>query len=186
MTLPRVIEVLAPGVWVGPAADHVTLAYDDRHRRRIALTGDHGLRALLDLPDAILLSGGAGLRLDDGRILEVRAQSEPLMEVRAADTASLLRLAWHIGNRHLTAQIEPDRILIRFDPVIAGMLTGLGASVSRTDAPFEPEGGAYGGRHTAHQHDHGHEHGHEHGHGQGRDHDHGRGRHEPARGDDES
>jgi urease accessory protein len=160
LTLSRVIEVLAPGAWVGPAADHVTLAYDDRHRRRISLAGDHGLRALLDLPDAVLLAGGAGLRLEDGRILEVRAQTEPLLEVTATDAATLLRLAWHIGNRHLTAQIEADRILIRFDHVIAGMLTGLGATVSHVDAPFEPEGGAYGGRHTAH--DHAHEPGHDH------------------------
>jgi len=158
LTTPRVIEVLAPDAWVGPAADQVTLGYDDRHRRRITLTGDHGLRALLDLPEAVLLAGGAGLRLDDGRILEVRARAEPLMEVTAADTASLMRLAWHIGNRHLTAQIEASRILIRFDHVIAGMLTGLGATVRRVDAPFEPEGGAYGGRHTAHDHDHGHVH----------------------------
>jgi len=160
LTQARVTEVLEPGVWTGPPADHVTLSYDDRHRRRIALTGDHGVRALLDLPHAILLAGGSGLRLEDGRILEVRAQIEPLLEVRAQNAASLLRLAWHIGNRHLSAQIEPDRILIRLDHVIAAMLTGLGATVTQIEAPFDPEGGAYGGRHTSH--DHGHDHGHDH------------------------
>ncbi len=158
--LARVTEILAPGAWSDPPADHVTLDYDDRHRRRITLTGDHGLRALLDLPRAQLLPGGAGLRLDDGRILEVRARIEPLLAVRAKDAASLLRLAWHIGNRHLTAQIEPDRILIRRDHVIALMLTGLGATVTEVDAPFDPEGGAYGDRPVAH--DHGHDHGHHH------------------------
>jgi urease accessory protein len=147
---------LAPGAWRGPAADHVTLSYDDRHRRRITVTGDHGVRALLDLPHAVLLAGGSGLKLDDGRIVEVRAQVEPLLEVRAKDAASLLRLAWHIGNRHLTAQIEPDRILIRLDHVIAIMLAGLGATVTEVQAPFDPEGGAYGGRHIAHDHDHEH------------------------------
>ncbi len=156
MTPARVIDVLAPGAWRGPPADHVTLSYDDRHRRRITVTGDHGVRALLDLPHAILLPGGAGLLLEDGRIVEVRARIEPLLEVRAKDAASLLRLAWHIGNRHLSAQIEPDRILIRLDHVIAIMLAGLGATVTEIEAPFDPEGGAYGGRHTAH--DHGHEH----------------------------
>jgi urease accessory protein len=160
LTPSRVIDVLEPGAWSGPPADHVTLSYDDRHRRRITLTGDHGVRALLDLPHAILLVGGSGLRLEDGRILEVRAQTEPLLEVRAQDTASLLRLAWHIGNRHLSAQIEPDRILIRLDHVIASMLAGLGARVTEIEAPFDPEGGAYGGRHTAH--DDGHGHGHDH------------------------
>jgi len=155
---------LAPGAWRGPAADHVTLSYDDRHRRRITLTGDHGVRALLDLPYAVLLAGGSGLQLDDGRILEVRARVEPLLEVRAKDTAGLLRLAWHIGNRHLTAQIEPDRILIRLDHVIAIMLTGLGAIVTEIEAPFDPEGGAYGGRHTAHDHGHDHAASHDHEH----------------------
>jgi urease accessory protein len=147
LTQARVTEVLEPGVWTGPPADHVTLS-------------DHGVRALLDLPHAILLAGGSGLRLEDGRILEVRAQIEPLLEVRAQNAARLLRLAWHIGNRHLSAQIEPDRILIRLDHVIAAMLTGLGATVTQIEAPFDPEGGAYGGRHTSH--DHGHDHGHDH------------------------
>ncbi len=158
---------MAPGAWSGPPADHVTLSYDDRHRRRITLTGHHGIRALLDLPYAILVAGGSGLLLDDGRILEVRARIEPLLEVRAKDAASLLRLAWHIGNRHLTAQIEPDHILIRRDHVIAVMLTGLGATVTEIEAPFDPEGGAYGGRHTAHDH-----HEHDHGHAASHDHDH--------------
>jgi urease accessory protein len=163
LTSSRVIDVLAPGAWHEPPADHVTLSYDDRHRRRITVTGDHGVRALLDLPHAVLLAGGAGLLLEDGRILEVRARIEPLLEVRAKDAASLLRLAWHIGNRHLSAQIEPDRILIRLDHVIAIMLTGLGATVTEIEAPFDPEGGAYGGRHIAH--DHGHDHAAPHDHG---------------------
>ncbi len=166
MTPARVIDVLAPGAWSGPPADHVTLSYDDRHRRRIILTGDHGVEALLDLPHAVLLAGGSGLRLEDGRILEVRAQIEPLLEVRAPDASSLLRLAWHIGNRHLSAQIEPDRIVIRLDHVIAAMLSGLGATVTQIEAPFDPEGGAYGGRHAPHDHGHDHPAAHDH------DHDH--------------
>jgi urease accessory protein len=170
LTPARVIEVLAPGAWRGPPADHVTLSYDDRHRRRITVTGDHGLRALLDLPHAILLAGGSGLLLEDGRIVEVRARIEPLLEVRAENAASLLRLAWHIGNRHLSAQIEPDRILIRMDHVIALMLTGLGANVTEIQAPFDPEGGAYGGRHTSH--DHGQDLGHDHGQDQAAPHGH--------------
>ncbi len=158
MTPSRVIDVLSPGAWRGPPDDSVTLSYDDRHRRRMAVTGDHGVRALLDLPHAVLLAGGAGLLLEDGRILEVRAQIESLLEVRTEDAASLLRLAWHIGNRHLSAQIEPDRILIRLDHVIAAMLTGLGATVTQIEAPFDPEGGAYGGGHVPHDHDHDHDH----------------------------
>ncbi len=161
----RVVDVLSPGAWSGPVADHITLDYDGRHRRRIVLTADHGARFLLDLPHSRLLPGGAALELEDGRLIAVVARREDLLEVKAADTAALLRLAWHIGNRHLTAQVEAARILIRRDPVIAAMLQGLGASVREVVEPFDPEGGAYGGAHQGHDHgqDHGHDH-HPHGH----------------------
>ncbi len=152
---PRVVEVLEPGQAGGAIADHVTLDYDGRHRRRIVLTADHGTRFLLDLPRSRLLPGGARLKLEDGRLIEVVARREPLLEIRAAPGATLPRLAWHIGNRHLTAQVEADRILIRRDHVIAAMLRGLGASVREIEAPFDPEGGAYGDAH-AHPHDHAH------------------------------
>jgi urease accessory protein len=109
----------------------------------------------------------------------VVAAREPLMEVKARDGAALLRLAWHIGNRHLAAQISPERILIRRDPVIAAMLQGLGAHLADIEGPFDPEGGAYGGAHQAHDHAHGDQahggHAHAHAHG---DHDHHS--HEPA------
>ncbi|HUO23261.1 MAG TPA: urease accessory protein UreE [Caulobacteraceae bacterium] len=160
----RIVEVLEPGCWNGPIADHVTLDYEGRHRRRIVLTTDHGARILLDLPHSRLLPGGAGLMLEDGRKVMVIAAREPLMQVQARDASALLRLAWHIGNRHLAAQIEPDRILIRRDPVIAAMLRGLGARLSEVEAPFDPEGGAYGGAHQAHDHGHPHAHSHDHDH----------------------
>lgn len=158
--LPSVAEVLAPNDWSGPIDDHITLDYDGRHRRRIVLTADHGAQFLLDLPQSRLLPGGAGLKLDDGRLIEVIARAEPLLEVRASGEVALLRLAWHIGNRHLAAQIEPGRILIRQDHVIATMLQGLGAIVSGIEAPFDPEGGAYGDAPAGHDHaGHGHHHG---------------------------
>ena len=150
----RVVEVVPPGEWRGQIADHVTLDYDGRHRRRIVLTADHGARFLLDLPQSRLLPGGAALRLEDGSLIEVVAKREALLEVRGEDAAALLRLAWHIGNRHLAAQVEADRILIRRDHVIAAMLQGLGAAVTDVVEPFDPEGGAYGGVHQAHDHDH--------------------------------
>jgi urease accessory protein len=161
LTPLRISEVLAPGFWTGPVADHITLDYDGRHRRRITLTADHGTQMLLDLPRAVSIPHGAGLRLEDGRIVEVLAGREALLEVRAASPYALLRLAWHIGNRHLTAQMLADRILIRRDHVIAAMLTGLGATVAEIEGPFDPEGGAYGDVHQGHDHDH-HHHGHEH------------------------
>ena len=162
--------MLEPGGWSGPIADHVTLDYEGRHRRRIVLTADHGMRFLLDFAHSRLLPGGAALELEDGRLIEVIAEREPLLEVRAKDGVALLRLAWHIGNRHLAAQIFADRILIRRDHVIAAMLEGLGARVREITAPFDPEGGAYGGAHQAH--DHGPDHGHHHDHGHSHVHDH--------------
>jgi urease accessory protein len=159
--LIRVVEILRAGSWSG-AADHVTLDYDARHRRRIAITADHGVQCLLDLPQAMLLHHGDGMKLEDGRIVEILARPEPLLAVRAGDAAGLLRLAWHLGNRHLAAQIEPDRILIRRDHVIADMLQRLGAVVDAVEAPFDPEGGAYGGASSAHAHSHDSDHGHGH------------------------
>ncbi|MGE0233473.1 MAG: urease accessory protein UreE [Flavobacteriaceae bacterium] len=139
-------------------AGTITLDETARHRRRMAFTTDNGIPFLLDLPHAVLLRHGDGLVLEDGRVIEVLAAPEPLLEVRGRDARHLTALAWQIGNRHLAAQIFEDRILIRRDHVIAAMLEGLGASVTDINAPFDPEGGAYGGRHEGHHHhDHHHE-----------------------------
>lgn len=133
-------------------ADTITLDEAGRHRRRIAFTSDNGIAFLLDLPEAARLRHGDGLVLEDGRVIEVRAAPEALLEVRARDARHLAALAWQIGNRHLAAQIDADRILIRRDHVVGAMLKGLGAAVKETEAPFDPEGGAYGGRHEGHHH----------------------------------
>ena len=147
-------------------AGTITLTKDQRHRRRIALTSDEGLEFLLDLPKAIQLDHGDGLELEDGRIIKVAAEPEPLLAVRARDPHHLLVLAWHLGNRHLEAQIEPDRVLVRRDHVIEDMLKGLGAVTELVVEPFSPQGGAYGDAHSNHHHhgDHHHDHGHEHHH----------------------
>ncbi|MGE5201302.1 MAG: urease accessory protein UreE [Acidobacteriota bacterium] len=137
------------------AAGAVTLAYDERHRRRLRLTTDAGEAFLLDLPRAAVLEAGDGLALDDGRWIEVRAAPEALVEVTAEDAGLLGRLAWHLGNRHLPARIEPGRILIRADHVICDMLRGLGARLRSVNEPFTPERGAY---ETAAPHGHHHEH----------------------------
>ena len=143
----RVAAIRTRGEWSGPPADRIALTYDDRHRRRIALTGENGLSILLDLPQAHHLRGGDGLVLDDGRIVEILAEPEALLEVRGRNHRHLLRIAWHLGNRHLPAQIEPDRILIRRDHVIAQMLEQQGASLREIVEPFDPESGAYGHSH---------------------------------------
>lgn len=145
----RVAAIRSKGEWSGPPADRIALTYDDRHRRRMALTGETGLNVLLDLPHAYHLRGGDGLELDDGRIVEILAEPEALLEVRGRNRHHLLRIAWHLGNRHLPAQIEPDRILIRRDHVIAHMLEHQGASLREIVEPFDPETGAYGHSHDA-------------------------------------
>lgn len=164
-------SVVAAGVWSGEPADSVVLDYDERHRRRVAMTGVKGLTFLLDLVEAVALRMGDGLRLEDGRIVEVVAAPEPLAEIRAADAAALTRLAWHLGNRHLPTELTRKSLRIRRDPVIEEMARGLGASVVDIEAPFNPEGGAYlraPSRDHGH-HDHAHE-GHDPSHRHGDDH----------------
>jgi urease accessory protein len=151
----RATRVLPQHRWDQAAADTIVLGFDDRHRRRMAMTGTRGVEFLLDLENAVALRGGDALVLDDGRLIEVVAAPEPLAEIRGLDPQHLVRLAWHLGNRHLPAQIEADRILIRDDHVIVDMLKGLGADVRAVKEPFDPEGGAYG----QHNHDLGHRHG---------------------------
>ncbi len=159
-------RTIAPAGGNYVSADRITLDGQSRHRRRLVLKSDNGVEFLLDLPQARLLHNGDGLVLNDGRIIEVVAAPESLFDVRGTDARHLLALAWQIGNRHLAAQIEPGRILIRRDHVIREMLQGLGATVHEVEASFDPEGGAYGGSHDGDDHhDHGHGHdGHHHHH----------------------
>ncbi len=140
----RANDVAPAGEW--PAARAVataTLTLDQRHRRRIALRCDDGEDVMLDLPQATVLRDGDGLRLDDGGWVGVRAAPEELAEFRCATPEALARLAWHLGNRHLPMQIVDGAIRIRFDHVVVAMARGLGASVGRCRAGFDPEGGAY-------------------------------------------
>jgi urease accessory protein len=189
------------GAWQAKPADTIVLDFDERHRRRIAMTGTHGLEFLLDLPETVMLRGGDALVLEDGRLIEIVAAPEELSEIRVGEPRDLARLAWHLGNRHLPVQILANRIRIRRDAIIEDMARGLGAKIARIEAPFDPEGGAYAGpeveethvhgpgcghdHHDHHGHDHhahdhhGHDHDkhdhdhHDHGHAHGHDHKHG-------------
>lgn len=136
------------------AADCVTLAFDERHRRRIRLSTDGGEEILLDLPKAIAMAHGDGLRISDGRWLAVRAAPEPLLEIRCATPLALLRMAWHLGNRHLPTDVSTERLRIRPDHVIEAMVRGMGAEVKTITAPFQPEGGAYDDQSGGHGHEH--------------------------------
>lgn len=164
----RATKVQGQHRWTESAADTVVLDFDDRHRRRMAMTGTRGLEFLLDLETAVALRGGDALVLEDGRLVEVVAAPEPLIEIRGSDPGHLVRVAWHLGNRHLPTQITGRGLRIRRDHVIEEMVKGLGARVIAIEAPFDPEGGAYAAvaepDHAAHgdgAHDHGH-HGHDH------------------------
>lgn len=173
----RATKVRPAGSWSEDTSDTVVLEFDDRHRRRTVMNGVRDLAFLLDLPDAVMLRAGDALELEDGRLVEVVSAPETLIEVRGVSPRDLVRLAWHIGNRHLPAQIMVNAIRIRHDHVIETMLRGLGAKLVTIDAPFDPEGGAYAsaGSHGGHEHgdhhhggakhqshgDHGH---HDHGH----------------------
>jgi urease accessory protein len=140
----RAIAVHRRGAWPEEAAlDTVTLAYVDRHRRRIRLVADSGEAYLLDLPRAHHIAQGDGLELEGGDFIRVRAAAEPVLEIKGEDPAALLRIAWHLGNRHLPLQVAGDRLRIRADHVIAEMIVGLGGRITRLEAPFDPETGAY-------------------------------------------
>jgi urease accessory protein len=183
----RATQVRSPHRWSEAPADTVVLDFDDRHRRRMAMTGTRGLEFLLDLENAVALRGGDALVLEDGRLIEVVAAPEPLAEIRGADPQHLVRVAWHLGNRHLPTQIMPKGLRIRRDHVIEAMVRGLGARVIEIEAPFDPEGGAYAGgghahapesdphQHAGHDHsshDHSRHHDDHHHHDEHCDHDH--------------
>lgn len=153
----RAIAVHKAGHWPEEAAvDRVTLAFVDRHRRRLRLVADSGNPFLLDLPRVQHMADGDGLELDDGAYMRICAAPERVLEIEADGPAGLLRLAWHLGNRHLPVQALEGRLRIRDDHVIASMVEGLGGKVTRLSAPFDPETGAYAG--ADHAPGHGHEH----------------------------
>jgi urease accessory protein len=174
----RAPSVAPAGSWKGEPADTVTLDHDERHRRRIAMKGLRGLEFLLDLPEAVTLRHGDALKLEDGRLVEVVAAPEDLVELRSADAGAMTRLAWHLGNRHTPTELTRRALRIRRDPVLEDLAKKFGAQVIEIHAPFNPEGGAYVSapehdhKHRNHDHDHVHDEncGHDHGH-DGHDHD---------------
>ncbi|MCA3573837.1 MAG: urease accessory protein UreE [Aestuariivirga sp.] len=128
--------------------DIVVLDADERHIRRKRITLANGEDILVDFEKPVHLEQGDRLVLEDGRVARVVAAEEELMEVTARDARHLVELAWHIGNRHLAAQIDEARILLRRDRIIRAMLEQLGATVREVTEPFTPAHGAY----HAHEH----------------------------------
>ncbi len=155
--MKRAVAVRPAADWPAQAAaDRVVLDAQGRHRRRIRLMTVAGQVLLLDLPEATRLKDGDGLQLEDGSWVGIEAKPEPLLEISAPDPHALIRIAWHLGNRHLPTQLLPGRIRIRDDHVIAEMVAGLGGTATKLSAPFDPEAGAYAGGHGHHHHDHDH------------------------------
>jgi len=170
--MPRAIRVVTAAERKdAPVLDTLILPHAQRQAQKGFLFGTKGTCVELDFAEPVRLRTDDALVLDDGGLVEVVAEPEPLVEVRAADLPSLARLAWHLGDRHVPVQIFERKLRLKRDPAIEELLASLGAKATAIEAPFEPEGGAYeaaaGGHH---HHDHGHDH-HHHDHGH-HDHDH--------------
>jgi urease accessory protein len=163
--MPRAIRVLDAHHRDGrPLVDTVILDYAQRSSRAIAVVCVKGTRINIDLQEPARLRTDDLLLLDDGGLVEVVAASEPLVEARGADLASLAAIAWHLGDRHVLVQVFSNRIRAKRDAAVEALLKSLGAKVALIEAPFEPEGGAY---ESSHVHSHGDAHdqeGHHHDH----------------------
>jgi len=126
------------------------LTFDLRQKSRLRTKLVDGEEAWLMMPRGEILRGGDLLQAVDGRIVEVVSETEDVLHVTCVDAAALARAAYHLGNRHVPVQVGDGFLRIAADHVLAGMLTGLGASLTPMRAAFEPEAGAYGGGHHHH------------------------------------
>ncbi|MAI11252.1 MAG: Urease accessory protein UreE [Rhodospirillaceae bacterium TMED167] len=149
----RARDIAPAGTWRQETATAtVTLAFDDRHRRRLKLTDDSGEDFLLDLAETARIRDGDGLRLEDDVHIRVRAAEEDVLDIFCRDGEATAKVAWYLGNRHTPVQIlSGEGLRIRYDHVLAEMVNLLGAEVTRSNAPFDPEAGAYA---ESHGHDH--------------------------------
>ncbi len=181
--MPRATRVLPAADRKGEAiVDTLILPFAQRQAQKGFLFGTKGTCVELDLAETARLRTDDALVLEEGGIVEVVAEAEPLIEARATDLPSLARLAWHLGDRHVPVQVLEKRLRLRRDPAIEALLESLGAKLVAIDAPFEPEGGAYtvpASEHHHHAHDHHHDHDHAH-----HNHDHAHGHHHDHHGHD--
>ena len=160
----RVVRVVGGGTGDRTPVDSVVLTADQRRMQTARLTGVNGTDIGLMLPEPVLLRNGDALELDDGSLVEVVVEPEPLVEIRGSDLTHLARLAWHLGDRHVPVQVLSNRLRIRRDVALEAMMQNLGARLTVIEAPFDPEGGAYASQPAHGHHEHGHDHDHHHGH----------------------
>lgn len=174
----RVVRVLGAASSDRAPLDSVVLSAEQRRVQTAQLVGVNGTSIALMLPKPVLLRSGDVLELDDGSLIDVVAEPEPLVEVRGNDLTHLARFAWHLGDRHVPVQVLTNRLRMRCDPALEALLKSLGARLTAIEAPFDPEGGAYATQSAHHhpapdhrRHDHHHQ-DHDHAHGHHHDHDH--------------
>lgn len=146
------IETFAPADAV--PAETLTLTFELRAKCRLRTRLDSGEEVGLFLPRGTILRGGDLLAGKDGRIVAVRPAQETVIEARCDDPLLIARAAYHLGNRHVAVEVQPGLLRLATDHVLAQMLVGLGLDVRETQAPFEPEAGAYGGHPAHHTHAH--------------------------------
>lgn len=151
----------------------VELDWDVRQKSRFAATDSQGRDLAIFLPRGQAVRGGDVLVAEDGSLIRVLAAPQKVLHITACaehgGPFDLMRAAYHLGNRHVPIELQPDHLKIEPDHVLADMLRSMHMTVTEAELPFEPEGGAYGGHVTndGHSHHHGHAHGHEHHHGHG-------------------
>jgi urease accessory protein len=133
----------------------LVLPFDMRQKSRLRATLTSGEEVAIVLPRGQVLRGGDWVVASDGRVIEVEAQREKVLHVLCAAPQLLIRAAYHLGNRHVPVQVGEGWLRIAPDHVLEEMLKGLGATTMHTEAPFEPEAGAYGGHHR-HDNESGH------------------------------
>ena len=179
--MPRATSVLRAAERSDTSAvDTLILPQAQRQAQKGFLFGVKGTCVEIDFAEPVRLRTDDALVLDDGGLIEIVAEPEPLIEARAADLPALARLAWHLGDRHVPVQVLERRLRLKPDPAIETLLHRLGAKVVAIAAPFEPEGGAYDAAAGDHGHDHHHhhpDHGHDH-HDHDHAHDHGHHKHD--------
>ena len=130
--------------------DTITLTYDQRFIRRKKLVSDNNFGFLVNLSETVSLKKNNGFLLDNGSIILIKSAEEELLEITSNN---LMKITWHIGNRHIPCQIENDRLLIQVDKVIENLIIKLGGHVKKVKEESNPEGGAYGlGRTHGHKH----------------------------------
>jgi urease accessory protein len=144
-------------------ASTVELDWDVRQKSRFDTTDSAGRALGVFLPRGTVVRGGDVLVAEDGSLIVVKAAPQPVLVVRACaqhgSPFDLVRAAYHLGNRHVALELKPDHLKLEPDHVLADMLRAMHLDVSETQAPFEPEGGAYAtGGHHGHAHGHDHHH----------------------------